>query len=55
MPEFPPPIRLPGEPPLAREPYEGDHRHEPPAVVDEAVDLVGAGSSTTSRARWPAA
>jgi hypothetical protein len=42
MPEFPPPIRLPGEPPLPREPHERPHRHEPPAVVDEDVDLFGA-------------
>jgi Thioredoxin len=40
--EFPPPIRLPGEPEPPREPYESPHRHEPPAVVDEDVDLYGA-------------
>jgi 2-hydroxychromene-2-carboxylate isomerase len=41
MPEFPPPRRLPGEPPLPREPYEGHDRHEAPAVVDEDFDLFG--------------
>jgi protein-disulfide isomerase len=40
--EFPRPIRLPGEPEPPREPYETPHRHEPPAVVDEDVDLYGA-------------
>jgi hypothetical protein len=42
MGESPRPIRLPGEPALPREPYEGHHRHEPPAVVDEDVDVFGA-------------
>ncbi len=56
MDEFPRPIRLPGEPPLPREPdardqlhepplprepHERDHR-EPPDVVDEDIDLFGA-------------
>jgi Thioredoxin len=41
MPEFPPPIRLPGEPPLPDEPHELHHRHDAPAVVDEDLDLFG--------------
>jgi Thioredoxin len=40
-PEFPLPRRLLGEPPPPREPHELHHR-EPPAVVDEDVDLFGA-------------
>jgi hypothetical protein len=39
--ESPRPVRLPGEPPLPREPHER-HHHESPDVVDEAVDLFGA-------------
>jgi hypothetical protein len=42
MEEFPPPIRLPGEPERPREPYEIPHRPEPPAVVDDEVDVFGA-------------
>jgi protein-disulfide isomerase len=42
MAEFPPPIRLPGEPELPREPYETPHRGEPPEVVDDDVDVFGA-------------
>jgi len=42
MTEFPPPIRLPGEPALPKEPHEGPHRHEPSAVVDDDVDVFGA-------------
>jgi hypothetical protein len=42
MPEYPRPIQLPGEPPLPREPYDSSHGREPPAVVDEAVDVFGA-------------
>ena len=30
MPEFPPPIRLPGEPPLPAEPYRRPAGDEPP-------------------------
>jgi protein-disulfide isomerase len=39
---YPKPIRLPGEPPLPREPYEGRPHAEPPAVVDEDFDQYGA-------------
>lgn len=39
--EDPQPARLFGEPPVPREPYE-PHRHQPPQVVDEDVDLYGA-------------
>jgi Thioredoxin len=39
--ESPRPVRLPGEPPLPREPHELHHR-EHPDVVDEAVDVFGA-------------
>jgi hypothetical protein len=39
--ESPRPVRLPGEPPLPREPHELHHR-EHADVVDEAVDLFGA-------------
>ena len=39
--EAPRPVRLPGEPPVPREPQE-HHRHEPPEVVDEGVDVFGA-------------
>jgi hypothetical protein len=39
--ESPRPVRLPGEPPLPREPHER-HHHESPDVVDEAVDFFGA-------------
>jgi Na+:H+ antiporter, NhaA family len=42
MEEFPPPIRLPGEPEPPREAYETPHRREPPDVVDNDVDLFGA-------------
>ena len=42
MPEYPGPIRLPGEDPPPREPYEVPHRPPPPAVVDEDTDLFGA-------------
>jgi hypothetical protein len=41
MPEFPRPIRLPGQPPLPREPYD-DRRDAPSPVVDDDVDLLGA-------------
>jgi NhaA family Na+:H+ antiporter len=41
MAEFPPPIRLPGQPPLPREPTEPAERRSP-AVVDESVDAFGA-------------
>jgi protein-disulfide isomerase len=41
MSEFPPPIRLPGEPAAPDEPYESTPGHEPPAVVDD-VDQYGA-------------
>jgi protein-disulfide isomerase len=42
MSEFPPPIRLPGEPAAPDEPYESTPGHEPPAVVDDDVDQYGA-------------
>ena len=42
MPEFPGPIRLPGEPPAPREPYETHGRHETPSVVDDDTDVYGA-------------
>jgi Thioredoxin len=42
MSEYPKPIRLPGEPPLPREPYESAPLTEPPAVVDEDFDQYGA-------------
>jgi hypothetical protein len=42
MNEFPAPIRLPGEPQRPREPYESPHRPEPPEVVDEDLDVLGA-------------
>ena len=42
MSELPRPVRLPGEPPLPEEPYESTTGHEPPAVVDDDVDLYGA-------------
>jgi Thioredoxin len=41
MPEFPPPVRLFGEPPPPAEPYAAPD-HEPPAVVDDDVDVFGA-------------
>ena len=42
MPEFPPPIQLPGQPPLPREPYAPQDRPAPPTVVDEDADVYGA-------------
>jgi hypothetical protein len=42
MAEFPPPIRLPGEPELPREPRERAHGDGLPVVVDEDLDLFGA-------------
>jgi hypothetical protein len=42
VPEFPPPIRLLGEPSPPREPYETARRGEPPQVVDDDVDVFGA-------------
>jgi hypothetical protein len=42
MPESPRPVRLFGEPPLPREPYGPPGHREPPAVVDENVDVFGA-------------
>ncbi|MEN3283288.1 MAG: hypothetical protein V7607_4428 [Solirubrobacteraceae bacterium] len=42
MSEFPHPVRLPGEPALRGEPYASPDRGEPPAVVDDDVDLFGA-------------
>jgi Thioredoxin len=42
MSEFPCPVRLPGEPPLPREPYANPYGGEPPAVVDDDFDLFGA-------------
>jgi hypothetical protein len=42
MSEFPPPIRLPGEPAAPDEPYESTPGREPPAVVDDDVDQYGA-------------
>jgi hypothetical protein len=42
MSEYPKPVRLPGEPPLPREPYEEKRHAEPPPVVDEDVDHYGA-------------
>jgi hypothetical protein len=42
MPESPHPVHLFGEPPLPREPYGAQGRDEPPAVVDENVDVFGA-------------
>jgi hypothetical protein len=42
MPEYPGPIRLPGEDPAPREPHEIPRRPWPPAVVDEDTDLFGA-------------
>ena len=42
MSEHPKPVRLPGQPPLPREPYEDKHHAEPPPVVDEDVDQYGA-------------
>src|SRR5262245_38689668 len=42
MSEFPPPIQLPGNPPLRREPFASPGRHEPPTVVDEDADVYGA-------------
>ena len=42
MSEYPKPVRLPGEPPLPREPYEDKPHAEPPAVVDEDLDEYGA-------------
>ena len=39
---FPPPIRLPGEPALPREPHESPHGDGPPVVVDDDLDLFGA-------------
>lgn len=42
MSEFPPPIRLPGEPRPPAEPYESHRRGEPSPVVDDDVDVFGA-------------
>jgi protein-disulfide isomerase len=42
MSENPKPVRLPGQPPLPREPYEDKPRAEAPSVVDEDVDQYGA-------------
>jgi 2-hydroxychromene-2-carboxylate isomerase len=42
MAEFPPPIRLPGEPAPPREPQELRHGSHVPPVVDEDVDVFGA-------------
>jgi hypothetical protein len=42
MAEFPPPIRLPGEPAPPREPHDAPRRPRPPHVVDELVDVFGA-------------
>jgi protein-disulfide isomerase len=42
MSEYPKPIRLPGEPPLPREPYEEKRHAEPPSIVDEHLDQYGA-------------
>ena len=42
MSEYPKPVRLPGQPPLPREPYEDKPHAEPPAVVDEDRDEYGA-------------
>jgi hypothetical protein len=42
MPEFPRPIRLPGQPPLPREPYGDAGGMRAPDVVDEDADLFGA-------------
>jgi hypothetical protein len=40
-PEFPPPIRLPGEPAAPAEPYTSRSRADVPDVVDEDSDLFG--------------
>jgi hypothetical protein len=42
MTEFPRPIRLPGQPPLPREPYGDAGADRVPDVVDDDVDLYGA-------------
>ena len=42
MSEYPKPVRLPGEPPLPREPYEDKPHAEAPDVVDEDLDQYGA-------------
>jgi hypothetical protein len=42
MEPFPRPIRLPGEPDPPREPFDRARHHEPPAVVDDDIDLFGA-------------
>ena len=42
MSEYPKPVRLPGQPPLPREPYEDKPRAEAPGVVDEDLDQYGA-------------
>jgi len=41
-PEFPPPIRLPGEPPAPTEPYATDARGGIPDAVDQDTDVFGA-------------
>ena len=41
-PEYPPPIRLPGEAPAPTEPYAILHRAEVPGVVDDDTDRFGA-------------
>jgi len=41
-PEYPPPIRLPGEAPARREPYATRHGGEVPGVVDDDTDRFGA-------------
>jgi 2-hydroxychromene-2-carboxylate isomerase len=39
MTEYPRPVRLPGEPAPPQEPYQGRGDREPPAVVDDDIDV----------------
>jgi hypothetical protein len=48
--EFPAPVRLPGEPPLPREPRAPHDRPEPPAVVDDDADRYGAEAASAALA-----
>jgi Thioredoxin len=47
QPEYPPPIRLPGERPAPPEPYAIPHRAEVPGVVDDDTDRFGAEETAT--------
>jgi protein-disulfide isomerase len=51
MSEYPRPVRLPGEPSPPPEPYGTGADHQPPAVVDDDLDVFGAEDAAASLAR----